>query len=233
MPKTPADIRLLLALAVLLMPLSARGQEPTLQTETLAHGRYSTMHTLLEKSILRFDVVTVDLRFSESLQVRLAELVAGRERTRSLSDSVAALAVDARDVWAQVFFKRGIGLDQFVDAGRKNARRAHEAGLIRLETFSDVYYNLPVWYNFLQERRIQEGDVMFYRIRGDTLRTVYCGVDGEVFLDQIDVGPERRLSVMGSYFAPKSDFREGLVRSLFGDQEAGASTAGRTPTPCA
>jgi hypothetical protein len=36
-------------------------------------------------------------------------------------------------------------------------------------------------------------------------------------LDQVDIGPERRLAVLGSYFAPESDFREGLVRSLFED----------------
>lgn len=229
MPITRAAKNWTLVLAVLTAPLAVHAQEPPLSAETLARGRYATMHALLEKSIFNFDIVTVDLRFSEALQRRLEELTAGRTPSSSLEDSVAALAVDARDVWARVFFKRGISLDQFVDAARKNARKAHEAGFITERTFSEVYYGLPLWYEFLQERRIQKGDEMHYRIRGDTLRTVYCGVDGEVFLDQIDVGAERRLSVMGGYFAPKSDFRKQLLRSLF--EEEGESTP--TGAPCA
>lgn len=231
MPTTAAAMSWMLALAVLTAPLTVHAQAPPLSAETLAHGRYATMHALLEKSIFNFDIVTVDLRFSEILQRRLADLVAGRGRSSSLADSVAVIAADARDVWARVFFKRGISLDQFVDAGRKNARKAHEAGFITERTFSEVYYGLPRWYDFLKQRRIQEGDVMYYRIRGDTLRTVYCGVQGEVFLDQIDVGAERRLSVMGGYFAPKSDFRDGLVGSLFEDEGEGESAF--TTLPCA
>ena len=57
---------------------------------------------------------------------------------------------------------------------------------------------------------------MFYRIRGDTLRTIYRTVQGETRLDRTDFGRFRRLSVMGGYFAPKSDFRKGLIASLFG-----------------
>ncbi len=55
---------------------------------------------------------------------------------------------------------------------------------------------------------------MYYRIRGDSLHTVYLASDGETLLDQVDVGPERRLSVLGGYFAPGSDFRDKLVDSL-------------------
>ncbi|HSM08267.1 MAG TPA: hypothetical protein VLA33_04535, partial [Gemmatimonadota bacterium] len=65
-----------------------------------------------------------------------------------------------------------------------------------------------------EERGIRSGDRMLQRVRGDTLRTVYEGADGEVLLDQVDVGPERRLAVLGGYFAPGSDFRQGLVESV-------------------
>lgn len=212
---TPPARAHLFGLLILTSFSAASGQEPSLRDETLAHGPFATMHALLEKSIFNFDIVTVDIRLSPGLQARLESLLAGRDRTSALADSAAGLTVDARDVWVRVLFKRGISLDQFVDAGRKNARRAHEAGFISERTFSEVYYNLPVWYDFLRERRIEKGDEMHYRIRGDSLRTVYCGVGGEVFLDQLDIGAERRLSVMGGYFAPRSDFREDLLESLW------------------
>jgi hypothetical protein len=38
--------------------------------------------------------------------------------------------------------------------------------------------------------------------------------DGDVLVDQTDIGPERRMSVFGSYFAPGSEFRKGLTTSV-------------------
>ena len=34
-------------------------------------------------------------------------------------------------------------------------------------------------------------------------------------LDDLEIGPERRRALLGSYFGPKSDFRKGLIESLF------------------
>ncbi len=49
------------------------------------------------------------------------------------------------------------------------------------------------------------------------LRSQYRSAAGEVLLDQTDVGAERRLSVLGSYFVRKSDFRDGLIKSVLSD----------------
>ncbi len=195
--------------------VAAAGQEPYFRMESLADGPFATMHTLFEKTIFKVDILTLDLRFNEDVQRRLKALASGRALTPTLADSVAAVAVDARDIWARLRFERGVSLDQFVDAVRGNAGRARDAGIISDDTFDDVARNLPVWYAFLEDRRIHDGDEMFYRIRGDTLRTVYRAVTGEILLDQVDVGAQRRLAVMGGYFAPKSDFRKGLIESLF------------------
>ena len=78
-----------------------------------------------------------------------------------------------------------------------------------------VVANLPVWYSFLDERNIRKGDRMHYRVHGDTLHSQYVGVDGEIFLDQKDLGESPRLAEMGSYFVRGSSFREKLIKSLF------------------
>ncbi|MGH7552989.1 MAG: hypothetical protein ACREMQ_08145 [Longimicrobiales bacterium] len=53
-----------------------------------------------------------------------------------------------------------------------------------------------------------------YRIAGETLHTRYRDAQGNVLLDQVDVGAAPRRAVLGSYFAPRSDFRRPLIRSL-------------------
>ena len=65
---------------------------------------------------------------------------------------------------------------------------------------------------------MREGDALLYRVRGDTLHSGYRAVTGELLLQQADVGPERRLAVLGSYFVPGSSFREALLDSLLGDE---------------
>lgn len=204
-----------------LTPLAA--QFSPLDTTSVGQSDYSAMSALLEKTIFRVDVLTLDVRFGPEPAGWLKDLVAGRAYSSPLADSVAAIAIDARDVWARLRFKRGVSLTQFLGGIRDNLKRARDAGIIDSTTFETVSENLPRWYDFLAARGIHQGDEMLYRIRGDTLRTVYRTVDGEILLDQVDVGPERRLSVTGGYFAPKSDFRKNLIKSLFEGLRVGNS----------
>lgn len=175
---------------------------------------------LLEKTIFQVDVLRLDVRLGPEATVRLDSLIDARrgDATSSgdLSDSVAAIALEARDALTSLEFLRDVGLDRFLEGIRDNLRRAEEGGLITRDEFEGISDALPGWYDFLRDRGIRSGDRMLQRIRGDTLRTVYISAAGDTLLDQADTGSHRRLAVLGGYFAPGSDFREGLVESLFG-----------------
>ncbi|MFQ5747769.1 MAG: hypothetical protein ACE5HF_11220 [Gemmatimonadota bacterium] len=172
------------------------------------------MRTLYERTIFKVDVLTLRVRLGRAETSRLEDLVRRRAGAPALEDSIADLATHATDAWAEIEFLRDVGLDRFVDGVRKDVRRAREAGIITEEDERMVSEGLPRWYAFLADRRIRKGDRMTYRIRADTLRTRYVGRDGDLLLDQTDVGPERRLAVLGAWFAPRSSFRRGLLRSL-------------------
>lgn len=195
--------------------LTVSGQPSPVDTTNLGSGVNARMHMLLEKTIFQVDVLTLDVRLGPLETARLDSLLAGREFSADLADSVAAVALDSRNVWARIEFQRGVSLDQFLGGIRGNLRRAEKAGIVTPQEYASIVASLPRWYSFLADRSISSGDQMFYRIRGDTLHTVFRSADGENLLDQVDVGPERRLSVLGGYFAPESDFRERLVKSLF------------------
>lgn len=196
-------------------PSTGSAQPVPIDTTSLAEGPYATMHTLFEKTIFKVDVLTLDLRFGPEVARQLEGLVRTRAQSSGLADSIASVAVAARDAWARIEFQRDVSLGQFLDGVRENLGRAREAGFITPETYEMVSDGLPRWFAVLEERGIRDGDEILYRIRGDTLRTVFRGADGRILVDQTDAGPERRLAVLGSYFAPKSDFRKGLIRSLF------------------
>lgn len=197
-------------------PLAAQvGLSPPLDTASLGHGPYSSMHTLLEKTIFKVDVLTLDIRFGDSETRDFESLVAGNDYSRPLADSLAALAIRSRNAFAEIVFERGISLGQFLDGIREDLDKARTADIISDATYRQVTDSLPVWFGFLRERGIEEDDRLLYRIRGDTLRTVFVSVDGDVPLDHVDVAASARRSVLGSYYAPGSSFREGLIRSLF------------------
>ena len=188
---------------------------PSVARDSLPKEPYSSMRTLFEKTIFKVDVLTLDVRLGPEDARRVEDLVAGAEYSEALADSVAAVAIGSRNAWIRVRFERDVSLEQFLDGVEDNLEKARDAGIISAEDYRMISESMPVWYSFLEERRIRDGDRMYYRIRGDSLHTQYLGVDGELLLDQVDVGAERRLAVLGSYFVKGSDFRKGLIRSVF------------------
>ncbi len=172
------------------------------------------MSTRLEKTIFKVDVLTVELRFDAATDRRLHRAIPTGAMDGASADSIVATVLAAEGAFIRVRFERSISLEQFLDGLQDSARRARDAGIILPATFDDIVARSPVWYGFLRDRRILDGDEMFYRIRGDTLQTVYRGFDGAVLLNQVDVGRQNVLAVLGGYLAPKSDFRKGLLRSL-------------------
>jgi hypothetical protein len=171
-----------------------------------------TTRTLLEKTIFKVDVLTLELWLGPETVGRLSGLLPLRDDASR--DEAALIALDSRDAWAELVFRRGVGLDQFLGGIDENMRRTRDAGLLDPEGYELVAAGLPRSYAPLAEDGIGEGDRILYRVRGDTLRTVYQRAGGELVVDQTNVGPERRLSLLGSFFVEGSDFREGLVGSL-------------------
>jgi len=206
-------VPLLVAAAAALGAPPLLGQSVSVDTAGLGARPHARMHMLLERTIFRVDVLTLEIRFGPATAGRIEALLARPLESRPLADSIAAAALEARDVLARIGFQRKVRLGQFLDGIRDNLRRATRAGIVTPAEFESISADLPGWYAFLSERGIHSGDRMLQRVRGDTLRTVYVGAGGDTLLDQVDVGPERRLAVLGGYFAPGSDFREGLVES--------------------
>lgn len=210
----PATLALLFAASLLTRPAVA--QEPALDTTSLAGGPYAEMEMVFERGFLfiRVDVLTVRVRYGDRTTARLREIWESHLPEAARRDSAARVAAEATDAFARIDFLRGISLRQFLDATRRNLGRAAEEGYVDPHAAGEIAEDLPGWFAFLRDRAIREGDRLLYRIRGDTLRTLFIGVEGDVLLDQTDVGPERRRAVLGGYLAPGTDFREKLLDSV-------------------
>ena len=66
----------------------------------------------------------------------------------------------------------------------------------------------------LAKRGYEKGDRLVYSITPEGLRTAVFSAGGQVLVDIQDRDPGVRKVVLASYFAPKSDFRGPLLKSL-------------------
>jgi len=206
------------ALVVLLVPLMA-APLPLFDLDSLATGPFASMSTLYEKSFLFFsiDVLSLEVRFGSEVAEKLKSLVQDGDEPSQFADSIADTAIHAQDAFVHIRFLRDIRLDRFIQEARESTKLVRKAGIIDKPSYEHISKNLPIWYASLANRGIREGDEMFYRIRGESLRAVFRGVDGTIYVDQEDKGRLFPLSVLGSYFVEKSKFRKGLLQSLFHD----------------
>jgi hypothetical protein len=175
---------------------------------------FGTLEMTLEKTIFQVDVVRVEMRVDEAGAERLAPWAAGETYSEPLADSVAAVVLATRDIDIDLTFLHGASQKQFLNGIRDNLKRVVKAGWITAAHADTLRERLAAWYAFLEDRGVRDGDVMRYRIRGDTIRYHYTGDDGTVLLDFTGNDPSGRPSVLGSYLAPGSDFRRKLVSSL-------------------
>lgn len=206
--------------ALIVLPVSLMSsQRPFFDLGSLATGPFARMSTLYEKSFLFFsiDVLSLEVRFGSEVAEKVKSLVQDGDEPSKVADSIADTAIHAQDAFVHIRFLRDISLNRFIQEARESTKLVREAGIIDNPSYEHISKNLPIWYALLANRGIREGDEMFYRIRGESLRTVYRGVDGTIYVDQEDKGRLSPLAVLGGFFVEKSKFRKGLLQSLFHD----------------
>jgi len=171
------------------------------------------MRALLEKTFLRLDVLTLEVRLGRRDSIRVRQLLRSVGDAARLPDAIADVAIHSRDARAEIVFQRGASQRQFLHGILDNLERVGDAGVLGPERLQVITDAMPRWFAFLRERRVRKGDRILYAIHGDRLRTRYRSASGETLLDLLGEGPEHRLAVLGSYFVPGSDFRDQLIES--------------------
>jgi len=193
----------------------AEGSLPSVQAGDLAQGPYAYMHMLFQKTILRINVATIEVRVDKPAQAQMASLAQGQKYSDALAQQLASVAIGAQRAVVQMTFKRDVGLNRWIGVVRENLEQARKAGLISPELERRVGQGLPQWFSPLKERGYLKGDRLVYGVEPDSLRTVVVSAGGQVLVDRLEEEQGTRKVVLASYFAPGSEFREPLLKSLF------------------
>lgn len=217
---TPRNWKMTLAIAsalvaLLLAPALVAAGLPSLDSPELGQGPFASMHMLLQKTVLKINVANIDVRFDKQTQSKLAELARDKQYSYALDDQLARVAIAAPHAVVQMQFVRDIPLNRWIGVVRDNLELAREAGLIGRDLEQKVSNGIPQWFAPLADRGYKKGDRLLYAITPDTFRTVVVSEGGQVLLDMGEHEAGSRRVVLSSYFAPKSDTREPLIRSLW------------------
>lgn len=182
-----------------------------------AHGPYSKMKTVLEKTIFNVDVLTVNVQLDPKVQAKVKDLLEGRQYNDELSEKMAHILMASQNMKIVLTFLRDTDFNRFISEVKNSIRCAAEAGAISKSEQDNAFQNLPQWFAPIQKRGIRNGDSLSYHISENKMHTLLRLQNGKTVVDQTDAGGSPRRVLLGSYFAKCSDFRDGLFRSLISD----------------
>ena len=89
MKSTRIAFRVWLLVSLCVGILLAGPKIPSLNDADLARGKYSSMHMLLEKTVARIDVLTVDVRVGKKAHGELTKLAQGKQYSDALGSQLA------------------------------------------------------------------------------------------------------------------------------------------------
>jgi hypothetical protein len=187
---------------------------PSLSGPGLAQGPFSSMHMLLEKTILKVDVVNIDVRVSPATQEKLQKAAQGKAKSAALDGELAKILMDSERATIQLTFVRDVPLGMWIDAVRESLAAAEKSGLMSGSVRKQVSDGLPVWFKPVEARGYKDKDRVVYHLEADKIRTVVVTAGGQVLVDRTDHGADKKRIVLTSYFAPGTDYRDLLLKSL-------------------
>jgi hypothetical protein len=202
------------AVGATIVPMAmAGGAVPSLGDGSLASGPFSKMHMLLEKTILKVDVVTIDVRVDGKAQGEFTKIAQGKKIEGDVEEQLAKAALAIDNAVVQMKFERDVSLSQWIDQVSGSLDKAVSAGYITSSRKSQVMNGLPNWFAPVKDRGFKEGDKVLYRVQNGGVRTVLVQADGQTSVDQNDNGGDAARVLFAGYFAPGADLR-GLLRTL-------------------
>lgn len=220
------------ALAIVALPVGTASaqREPAAEPQTnvepdLATGPYSTMEMLLERTIFKANVLRAEVTVGEQTQAKLKNLAEGKSYSQQVNNEVARTLVDAQDMRVRIEFVRDISFDQYMDAVTDNMKCAQKTKFISEEQYKDSTQRIRENLSALKDRGVKSGDVLIYELKDNKVETTYLANGEKPVASYVREGEGARYTLLGSYFAPCSDFRDKLVQSLFQEQGPQAQPA--------
>ena len=104
----------------------AAGAVPSMNAPELGQGPFASMHMLLQKTILKINVLNLEVRLDKAAQGKLAALAQGKAYSEAMAAPLAQAVMGAGHALVQMEFKRDIPLKRWIGVVRDNLEEARQ-----------------------------------------------------------------------------------------------------------
>jgi hypothetical protein len=184
--------------------------------QTQGAERYARLEFQLKKTIFRIHVLSLTIDVDDQTATAIDSIVTGRRRTDELENAVVSQYMETRNADIALDYQYSFGYGRFMGGIRETSQLLVRADLIDAASAERIDLDVESRFAFLREQGVRDGDHHYYSLRGDSVLTHYVDVDGNTKLDDVRVGAEWRLWLLGNYFAAGTNFRNGLLDLVFG-----------------
>jgi len=196
-------------------------QAPSAFTDTLpelyegvGEGAHARLRFFFEVTFMKIDIAWIEV-YLDPASAAVVERVASDDYSKGRARSLEMALLDGDPMLLRMEIVRGGGAGPFIGATRDNLQAAVECGSMGQATFDELWPYVEELLSPVDQRGMEKGDAILYRIDGASVRIVYLGPAGEVIVDGIYEGAEAARGLVGSFLCRETAFSEKLIRSAW------------------
>lgn len=180
----------------------------------LAEGPHARLRFFFEVTFMKIDVAWVEA-YLDPVSASVVKRVAAQDYSKGRARALEMALLDGDPMLLRMELARGGGAGRFIGATRDNLQAAVECGSMGQDTFHELWPYVEELLSPVDQRGMQKGDAILYRIDGPRVRIVYVDPGGKTIVDGIYEGAEAARGFVGSFLCRETAFSENLIRSAW------------------
>lgn len=188
--------------------------------EGVGEGSHSQLRFFFEVTFMKIDIAWIEAYLDSGTRAVVERAVASGDYSKRRARALEMALLEGDPMLLRMELARGGDAGRFIGATRDNLEAAVECGAMSQATFDELW---PVMEDLLEpvdERGMEKGDAILYRVEGAGVRIVYLGPGGEIIVDGVYEGREAARGFVGSFICRETAFSEKLIRSAWEDDES-------------
>ena len=185
----------------------------------VGEGPHAWLRFFFEVTFMEIDIAWIEA-YLDPETASIARRVAGEDYSKGRARALEMALLDGDPMLLRMELARGGSAGRFIGATRDNLQAAVECESMGQTTFDELWPYLEDMLSPVDQRGMEKGDAILYRIDGSRVRIVYLGPAGEIIVDGSYEGAEAARGFVGSFICRESAFSEKLIRSAWETDES-------------
>lgn len=206
-----------------MIPIEVRSKSVATDTlsgvfEGVGEGPHAKLRFFFEVTFMKIDIAWVEAYLDPATAAVVERVVVG-DYSKGRARALEMALLEGDPMLLRMELARGGGAGRFIGATRDNLEAAVECGAMPRSTFDDLWPFVEGLLEPVDERSMQKGDAILYRIDGPEVRIMYIGPTGEIIVDGTYEDAEAARGFVGSFICRETAFSEKLIRSAWNTED--------------